>query len=136
MNTSLSLWRSRLTRISHALLKACASVGSRFGSKGEFNVPSSFPSAPLHFKLVRNAGEIFSNAIALGVACGWISCCGVGCGEVAETVGCSITDGSHSFDWRQGYNPQTIYEVKNHQRNKAHNDCLDREGENSLDIHN
>ncbi|MGV0104654.1 hypothetical protein NSTCB13_03340 [Nostoc sp. DSM 114160] len=34
------------------------------------------------------------DAIALGVAC-WISCCGVGCGAVAETVGCSITDGSH-----------------------------------------
>ncbi|MEH1785254.1 MAG: hypothetical protein V7L23_06580, partial [Nostoc sp.] len=27
------------------------------GSRGEFNVPCSFPSAPLHFKLVRNAGQ-------------------------------------------------------------------------------
>ncbi|MEH1786811.1 MAG: hypothetical protein V7L23_14830 [Nostoc sp.] len=26
------------------------------GSRGEFNVPSSIPSAPLHFKLVRNVG--------------------------------------------------------------------------------
>ncbi|QLE53131.1 hypothetical protein FD724_34860 (plasmid) [Nostoc sp. C057] len=33
MNTSLSLWRSRLTRISHALLKACASAGSLVGAE-------------------------------------------------------------------------------------------------------
>ncbi|MEH1789266.1 MAG: hypothetical protein V7L23_27735 [Nostoc sp.] len=46
------------------MLKACACAGEQGsrgageqGSRGEFNVPCSFPSAPLHFKLVRNAGE-------------------------------------------------------------------------------
>ncbi|MEH1786223.1 MAG: hypothetical protein V7L23_11730 [Nostoc sp.] len=61
------------------MLKACACAGEQGsrgageqGSRGEFNVPCSFPSAPLplcpsaplplcpsaplHFKLVRNAG--------------------------------------------------------------------------------
>ncbi|OYE03290.1 hypothetical protein CDG79_19225 [Nostoc sp. 'Peltigera membranacea cyanobiont' 232] len=45
------------------MLKACACAGEQGsrgageqGSRGEFNVPSSIPSAPLHFKLVRNAG--------------------------------------------------------------------------------
>ncbi|MEH1784644.1 MAG: hypothetical protein V7L23_03315 [Nostoc sp.] len=54
------------------MLKACACAGEQGsrgageqGSRGEFNVPCSFPSAPLplypsaplHFKLVRNAGN-------------------------------------------------------------------------------